>query len=289
MLTSFDHVTIVVNQVDVAIQCYERLLGTAPTWLGTHPELGTRSAIFGLSNALIELVGPDGHAAEAEGLRALLATRGEGIHAIAFATNDALACSEEFRERGLRVTAPQSGEARAQDGATRQYRTVELSPRQTRGVQVLAVERSDLLALRAAEPPEPDAVDALDHVVIRTADPEAALGLYGRRLGIRLALSRALSGHTRMLFFRIGGVTIEAVEDASLAESDAFHGLAYRVSEIETAHARLLGLGFALSEVREGNKPGTRVFSVRDGTCGVPTLILRDPARDTAGRPEIAP
>jgi hypothetical protein len=36
-----------------------------------------------------------------------------------------------------------------------------------------------------------------------------------------------------------------------------------------------------VSEVRDGRKPGTRVFSVRDGTCGVPTLILRDPSRDS--------
>jgi hypothetical protein len=35
-----------------------------------------------------------------------------------------------------------------------------------------------------------------------------------------------------------------------------------------------------VSDVREGRKPGTRVFSVRGGTAGVPTLILRDPARD---------
>jgi hypothetical protein len=26
--------------------------------------------------------------------------------------------------------------------------------------------------------------------------------------------------------------------------------------------------------VRKGRKPGTRVFTVQDGTCGVPTLML---------------
>jgi hypothetical protein len=34
-------------------------------------------------------------------------------------------------------------------------------------------------------------------------------------------------------------------------------------------------MGFDVSEVREGRKPETRVFSVRDGTCGVPTLVLQ--------------
>lgn len=65
-----------------------------------------------------------------------------------------------------------------------------------------------------------------------------------------------------------------------MSERDLFYGLAYRVREIEAAHARLRASGFELSQIRAGNKPGTRVFSVRDGTFGVPTLILRDPARD---------
>jgi hypothetical protein len=103
--------------------------------------------------------------------------------------------------------------------------------------------------------------------------------LYGGGLGIRLALDRELAG-TRMLFFRTGGVTIEVVGDANAGENDAFYGLAYRVGDIEEAHARMQGEGCDVSEVRNGRKPGTRVFTVRDGTCGVPTLILRDPARD---------
>jgi len=32
--------------------------------------------------------------------------------------------------------------------------------------------------------------------------------------------------------------------------------------------------GLDVAEVRLGRKPGTRVFTVRDKTCGVPTLVL---------------
>src|SRR5947199_163554 len=57
MLTGFDHVTIVVRDLDAAVAAYQRLLGAPPHWRGGHPELGTRSAIFALSNAAIELYG----------------------------------------------------------------------------------------------------------------------------------------------------------------------------------------------------------------------------------------
>jgi catechol 2,3-dioxygenase-like lactoylglutathione lyase family enzyme len=282
-LTSFDHVTIAVRRVDQAVQVYARLLGVPPTWRGRHPELGTEVVLFGLSNALIELVGPIDDAVQAEGLRTLLDARGEGVQAIAFGTADAAASSALFRERGLRATAPEVGEARSTEGQGRVYRTVELSARTTRGLQVLVVERPDSAALRASVAASPDAVDALDHIVVRTSDPDAAIALYGNGLGIRLALDRML-GNTRMLFFRIGGVTLEVVQDRSLGDSDTFYGVAYRVGDIDAAHARLRSSGLDVSEVRDGNKRGTRVFTVRDGTCGVPTLILRDPARDERAR-----
>ncbi len=284
MLTSFDHVTIIASDIDVAVGAYERVLGRAPSWRGRHPELGTRGALFGLSNATIELSGPDQNPdqgqnqGDGEGLRIHLRSKGEGLHAMAFGTQDAAACTAGFRLRGLRATEPGAGEARGEDGAVRRYRTVELSTRVTRGLNILAVERPDPAELQRGGAAAAE-VDALDHVVIRTSDVHAALVLYGQGLGLRLALDRE-SGGQRMLFFRIGRVTLEVVEDRSVTGADVLYGVAYRVGDIDAAHARMLASGLATSEVRDGAKPGTRVFTVRDGTCGVPTLIVRDPARD---------
>ena len=35
----------------------------------------------------------------------------------------------------------------------------------------------------------------------------------------------------------------------------------------------------SVTEVRAGRKPGTRVMSVRDGTCGIHTLVLERTAK----------
>jgi catechol 2,3-dioxygenase-like lactoylglutathione lyase family enzyme len=201
------------------------------------------------------------------------------LQALAFTTGDAAAASALLRERGLRATPPQDGEAHGEDGRVRAFRTVELSPKSTRGLSVFAVERPDLVVLSPATTAPASAVDALDHAAIFTSNPDAALALYGAGFGLRLALDRQF-GAVRMLFFRLGGVTLEVVHDPSLGDSDRFYGVTYRVRDLEAAHARLREAGFALSEPRDGKKPGTRVFGVRDGTSGVPTLILRDPSRD---------
>ena len=279
MLSSFDHVTIAVSDVQLATQSYAALLGFEPVWRGQHSGLGTRAALFTLGNALIELVGPDGDAPEAEGLRSVLSARGEGLLGFTLGTPDAGAASQQLRARKVRATAPEEGEARSEGGEQRRFRVVELSPVATRRVPVTLVERIDPIA--SAPRRDPAQVDALDHLVLRTSDPEAARALYQDALGIRLALDRELAG-TRMLFFRVGGVTLEVVHDAAAGEQDVLHGLAYRVIDIEAAHARMTAAGIAVSEVRVGRKPGTHVFTVRDGTLGVPTLVLRDPARDPA-------
>lgn len=279
VLNGIDHVTLAVHDLEAAVRDYERLLGGAPSWRGAHPGLGSEAALFAFSNAALELVAPCAGADESEGLRQHLAAHGEGLIALAFCVADAAAWSRALRARGLRATAPQEGEARAADGTLRRYRTVELSPRSARGLALLGVERPDLSDLRASRAPAPASVDALDHVVVRTSDPEAAIALYAQALEIRLALDRTF-GTTRMLFFRTGAVTLEFVHDPAAGERDALHGLALRVRDIEGAHARLQDAGVPVNAVRAGNKPGTRVFSATGGTRGVPTLFLRDPARD---------
>jgi catechol 2,3-dioxygenase-like lactoylglutathione lyase family enzyme len=278
MLSGFDHVTLAVRDLEPAVARYTSLFGCAPIWRGGHPELGTRAALFALDNSLVELVGPAPDAPEAEALRELLAQRGDGLQALAFATDDAAACSRQLRACGLRATPPQPGVAHDDDGALRSYVTVELSARDTRGLSVLAVQRPDAAQLRPQLAAADDRPHALDHVVVRTADPDAAIALYAGGLGLRLALDRELKG-TRMLFFRIGGVTLELVADPSQSAADQLWGLAYRVRDVAATRLRLLAAGFDASELRDGNKPGTRVFSLRSDTCGVPTLILSDPAR----------
>jgi hypothetical protein len=48
---------------------------------------------------------------------------------------------------------------------------------------------------------------------------------------------------------------------------------------LQAAHQRLTQAGFDLSPAREGHKTGTNVFTVRNRTHNVATLILHDPSR----------
>jgi len=127
-------------------------------------------------------------------------------------------------------------------------------------------------------------IRGLDHVVVMSADIEATRDFYGDGLGLRLALDRSFEKRgVRLIFFRIGGVTIEIGGRLGTPRDpeghDRFGGLAWQVVDIDAIHSRLSGEGFDVSGIREGNKPGTRVCTVREPVHNVPTLLIEPVSR----------
>jgi len=292
VLISLDHTILAVRDLDAATSGYARLLGRSPSWRGEHPAAGTANALFRLENTYIELLSPEGDGVHGRAVSSWLETRGEGLIGIAFGTDDADTCHRFFEGRGLKPEAIEKGLGRdVESGAFREWRRVPLPGDTTRGVLLFAIEHlSEDSTLTPGLPigDEGAAIFGLDHVVVQTADAEATKALYGDGLGLRLALDRTFpKWGARLLFFRVGGITLEVA--ASLAtekgdagnkslvssERDQLWGLSFQVRNADAARARLDATGFDVSEVRDGRKPGTRVFTVRDGTCGVPTLVLQ--------------
>ena len=286
MWSHLDHVILAVRDLAAAERTHARLLGRSASWRGEHPALGTENVLFRLGEAYLELLAPA--AGGGAWLRQRLDAQGEGLVGFALATPDADACAKALAERGLHPAPPARGLGRdSESGAFREWRNVMLPPDETRGVLVFGIEHlSPPEALPEVPPPgEPSAaVHGIDHVVVQTADPEATRALYGERLGLRLALDRSFpQWGARLLFFRVGHITVEVAArlDAAVdrAAPDRAWGISWRVADADAARARLLEAGFDVSEVRPGRRPGSRVLSLRGEPCGVATLVLQPPAR----------
>jgi catechol 2,3-dioxygenase-like lactoylglutathione lyase family enzyme len=118
----------------------------------------------------------------------------------------------------------------------------------------------------------------LDHLVIRTANPDRAVALFGGRLGLDLRLDRSTpEWGTRFLFFRCGDLVVEVTQKLGTPVSDApdaFSGLALRAADMDAEHARLAAAGLPVSEMRKGRKPGTRIFTLRAPAALVPTVFI---------------
>jgi catechol 2,3-dioxygenase-like lactoylglutathione lyase family enzyme len=283
MLHSLDHVVVAVDDLPAAVRTTARMFGRPASWHGEHPSAGTANALFRLDNTYLELLAPQGEGPLGKAVRGRLDTRGEGVVALAFGTEDAAACAEAWREVGLEPRGPEDGLGRDIDsGAIRRWARVDAAPSATRGTVIFAIEHrspADVLPNCPARTAPEASVTALDHVVVLSADIEATRAIYADKLGLRLALDRTFEKRgVRLLFFRVGGATIEVggrlgVEPKPDA-SDGFGGLAWKVADVTAARARVIEAGFDVTEAKDGAKAGTRVFTVRGEPCGVPTLFI---------------
>ena len=156
--------------------------------------------------------------------------------------------------------------------------TLELSTAATHGVPIALVERSTRPAPSPAIVDEAAAVSALDHVVVRTPNPERAITLYAGRLGLDLRLDRSNpQWGSRLLFFRCDDLVVEIAHDLRRGISDdpdQLWGLSWRVPDTAKAQARLKAAGIDVTDVRDGRRPGSQVFTVKSHTEGVPTLVI---------------
>ena len=286
MFEALDHVVLGVRDLADATRRYATLFGRRPSWRGEHPGQGTANTLFKLHNTYLELLAPEGDGPLGRLLQQRLATHGDGPIGLAFATRDVDAAHRELEERGLAPPPVTAGLGRdADSGLIRRWRTVMLPPDRTRGVLVIAIEHGTPEMLPDAAPvgASDAVVSGIDHAVVQTADAEAAIALYRDGLGLRLALDRSFPDWgMRLVFLRVGTVTIEIAQPLSEPtlprDTDRLWGLSWRVPNADAARARLIEAGLDVSEVRAGRKPDTRVISVKDGTCGVPTLLIEPAA-----------
>ncbi len=284
MIIGLDHVVVAVRDLSAGIDAYQALLGRAPSWRAPAQGGGADIATFGLANVAVELIAPSGEGPMADRLRTVLDEHGEGLASIAFAVDDIESAHRRLSRLGLApepITESESTDSVT--GASRRWRRTRASTEATHGVRVFLIQPGapPFAGAPPAAPPtstEAAAVAGLDHVVIRTPDPERAAALYGARLGLDMRLDRSNPAWgARLMFFRCGDLIVEIAHDLAAGVSpdpDRLWGLSWRVPNAEAAQTRLRAAGLDVSETRPGRKPGTHVFTVRNGTCGVPTLML---------------
>lgn len=270
-ITALDHIELPTVELDAVSRDYENLLGHPPAWRGTLA--GARAARFDLGNMALLLRENPSTAA---------------LGCLGFRVDDAGRMARRLERLGLPLRAEGSTNPLPPPTGGASVRVLELDPAGTRSVPVRFVAR-DGAAVAAAPPATAaaDTVGGLDHVVIATDDGDATAALYGARFGLdmRLDLTRPDWG-VRLMFFRCGDLIVEVAQRTddpasagapTASAGDRFYGLTWRVGNADAARERLAAAGVDVSEVRPGRRPGSRVFTVRQGTGGVPTLMIEPP------------
>jgi catechol 2,3-dioxygenase-like lactoylglutathione lyase family enzyme len=280
MITGLDHIVVLLDDIEAASSAYQLLLGCAPSWRSRTE--GAETVLFTLDNMTLELMTPAGSSVNAERIRSVMNIGGGGLASICFRVGDIAKMHRRLDRLALKPEQVSEVEScDAGSGARLRWRRTRASSDLTRGVRMFFLELAEPRPRSAAMADAP--ILALDHVVISTEDPERAAALYGGRLGLDMVLDRSHQEWGQLMLFRCGDLIVELVK-RPVAGGDHTHdkiwGLSWRVADLEASRARLIAAGIDVTEIRHGREPGTRVLSVRSGTCGVHTLLLENSARE---------
>ena len=267
MITAVNHVALAAEDPARAAADYEQVFGRKPqVYSGTD---GGALYRFQLDNIAFEITRANGAA---------------GLYRVGFEVDDMTATGRKFGRRGLGCEALINEHWRAVDGASIERSVMPISSATTHGVGIALVETSRTTGARP--PVAVHGVTSIDHLVVRSANPERAIALYGGRLGLDFALDRTNPDWgSRLLFFMCGGVRVEIGHSLAKGVSDApdqFSGLAWLVDDCSAAQGRLQSAGVQTSDAKKGRRPGSQVLTVRSSTCNVPTIFLSETPRDEA-------
>ncbi len=131
MLDRIDHVGVAVEDLDAAIQLYERALGMPMVHRETVAEQGVEAVLLDVGDGHVELLSPLG---EETPVGKFLARKGAGLHHVAYAVSDIERTLAELAEGGIELidAEPRTG--------IRGSRVAFLHPRSTGGVLTEIVE-----------------------------------------------------------------------------------------------------------------------------------------------------
>jgi catechol 2,3-dioxygenase-like lactoylglutathione lyase family enzyme len=274
MITGLDHVVALVRDIGAAKAAYQTLLARAPAWQNSGEDADR--VLFTLQNVTLELMAPSGFSVTADRMRALLDDQDGVLASLCFRVVDIGKMHRRLDRVALKPEPVADVESHdAASGAALHWKRTRAATELTRGVRMFFLELGEERPISAVTDVGP--IEGLDHVVVATEDSERAAALYGARLGLDMALDRSHHNWGQLMFFRCGDLIVEVVR-RSVAGGDPTHdrlwGLSWRVADIEATRVRLMTAGVDVSEVRKGRKPGTRVMTVRSGTCGIQTILL---------------
>jgi methylmalonyl-CoA/ethylmalonyl-CoA epimerase len=107
-LTDIDHVGIAVEDLETAVEHYRAVLGVEPAHRERVEDQGVEEVLFPVGSSFIQLlgaIGPDSPVGRS------LATRGPGIHHVAYRVRDVAVALEHLRAEGIRLIddAPREG------------------------------------------------------------------------------------------------------------------------------------------------------------------------------------
>ena len=196
------------------------------------------------------------------------------IQALSIISDDIFEDHKKFKQMNLNISDIEEIDFNFRNKKNVKSRLFSLKKTNSSDLNLLVFDKDTSLSNKGNY--EDDTISKFNQIIIYTPDVEYLRNLFTEKLGIRLALDKVFNfgeKDIRMMFFRIGGVTLEVIENPD-SESLSYGGVGWHSDNISKCHKRLIDSNFELSEIRKGRKPGTVVATIRNAPLKMPTIII---------------
>ena len=272
MLTRVQNIFLATKNIMETSQKFSIFFGRKPNFIGQSSNLGIDIIIFGLHETNICLISPKSPGIWFEALNNFLKIKGEGIFGINFSSDDFDDDYNNFAENDLKLSNKIESCFEGNNEKQIKFSFFNILDKTIEGLNILVSHQMDF---QNNIENSNNNVNKVNQLVIQTKAPDFIKDIFERKLGIRLALDKTFNEWAgRMLFFRLGGVTLEVIEGKDIEQNTKYFGIGWHAENYNKCYNKLIDDGFSLSEIRKGRKEGTLVSTMKEPILNIPTILI---------------
>ncbi len=272
MLIRVQNIFLATKNIEETSQKFSIFFRRKPNFIGQSRKLGIDIISFGLNKTNICLISPKNSGIWSEKLNNFLKNKGEGIFGINFFSNDFNNDYNNFVKNHLKVSGKIESSFEGNNDIEIKFSFFNILDKTIESLNILVSSEIDFQDNKSSLK---NNVSKVNQLVIQTEDPDTIKEIFEGKLSIRLALDKTFKKWAgRMLFFRLGGVTLEVIEGKDIKQNSEYFGIGWHADNYNKCYNDLINDGFRLSEIRAGRKEGTLVSTLKEPILNIPTILI---------------
>ena len=272
MLIRVQNIFLATKNIEETSQKFSIFFRRKPNFIGQSRKLGIDIISFGLNKTNICLISPKNSGIWSEKLNNFLKNKGEGIFGINFFSNDFNNDYNNFVKNHLKVSGKIESSFEGNNDIEIKFSFFNILDKTIESLNILVSSKIDFQDNKSSLK---NNVSKVNQLVIQTKDPDTIKEIFEGKLSIRLALDKTFKKWAgRMLFFRLGGVTLEVIEGKDIKQNSEYFGIGWHADNYNKCYDDLINDGFRLSEIRAGRKEGTLVSTLKEPILNIPTILI---------------
>lgn len=272
MLTRLQNIFLATKNIEKTSKQFSSFFSKNPDFIGHSKNLGIDIIVYDISKTNICLICPKNNGFWFDSLSNFLKEKGEGIFGVNFSSDDIDKDYSNFVKNGLEVNEKNESNFESSKESQLKFSFFNIMDNSIDNLNILV---SNEINFSKKGINSIDRISKVNQLVIQTEFPDSIIDIFEKKLNIRLALDKTFKEWSgRMLFFRIGGVTLEVIEGKNIKLNSEYFGIGWHTNNFNKCYNDLVEEGLKLSEIRKGRKKGTIVSTLKNPMLNIPTILI---------------